>query len=98
MVLERNLTLPFTQIVGGDISSSGTDIALKNYFTVYYWKRNAQKSVIETMSSTPFLTSYIQEPQGEALCWKTDGSAFYTLSEEGPLKIKPTLYKYEKQK
>jgi hypothetical protein len=97
LTLEKTLTLPFTQIVAGDISLSGKDIALKNYFTVYYWQRNTTKSISETLSLPPMLTSYIAEPQGEALCWKNNGSAFYTVSEEGPFKAKPVLYRYDKQ-
>lgn len=97
LLLEKSLTLPFTQIVGGDISLNGKDIALKNYFTVYYWQRNPAKSLAETLSSPAMLTSYITESQGEALCWKNDGKAFYTVSEEGPFKVKPVLYRYDKQ-
>jgi hypothetical protein len=97
LLLEKMLTLPFTQVVAGDIAASGKDIAIKTYSTVYYWLRKPGKSVTETLSSTPWLTSYITEAQGEALCWNTDGSAFFTLSEEGPFKNIPVLFKYQKK-
>lgn len=97
LLLEKSLTLPFTQIVGGDISFNGKDIALKNYFTVYYWQRNPSRSITETLATPAMLTSYTAEAQGEALCWKNDGKAFYTISEEGPFKVKPSLYRYDKQ-
>jgi hypothetical protein len=89
--------LPFTQMVGGDISAQGDQIVLKNYTTVYYWKRKPGQSITEALASKPFLTPYIQEPQGEAIAWSRDGNAFYTLSEKGPFNIKPTLYRYKKR-
>ena len=93
----KKLTLPYTQIVAGDISAKGDQIVLKNYTTVYYWKRKTGQSVTEALSASPFLTPYIQEPQGEAIAWSRDGNAFFTLSEKGPFNIKPTLYRYRKK-
>jgi hypothetical protein len=93
----KQAVLPFTQMVGGDISAQGDQIVLKNYTTVYYWKRKPGQSIKEALASKPFLTPYIQEPQGEAIAWSRDGNAFYTLSEKGPFNIKPALYRYQKR-
>jgi hypothetical protein len=93
----KKLTLPYTQIVAGDISAKGDQIVLKNYTTVYYWKRKTGQTVADALSASPFLTPYIQEPQGEAIAWSRDGNAFFTLSEKGPFNFKPALYRYRKK-
>jgi len=93
----KKLTLPYTQIVAGDISAKGDQILLKNYTTVYYWKRKTGQTVADALSASPFLTPYIQEPQGEAIAWSRDGNAFFTLSEKGPFNFKPALYRYRKK-
>lgn len=98
LVLKKVVSLPYYQIAGGDISSDGSEILLKTYQNVMYWKRKKDVSVSETLSAVPYGTTYIQEPQGEAVCWAIDGLSFYTLSEQSPFKITPILYKYFKSK
>lgn len=66
--------------VGGDISPSGTELLLKTYGHVYYWSipdQNYEAHIHNYPQSLP----YHAERQGEAVCWKVDGSGFYTLSE-----------------
>ena len=94
---EKILTLPYTQIVAGDISFDGKEILLKNYQYVWYWSRKNGMSVLDALSRKPFETSYVQEPQGEAVCWSRDAKAFYTISEESPFKLQQVLYKYLKR-
>lgn len=97
LVAEKILTLPYTQIVAGDISFDGKEILLKNYQYVWYWSRKNGMSVLDALSRKPFETSYVQEPQGEAVCWSRDAKAFYTISEESPFKLQQVLYKYLKR-
>lgn len=75
-------TLPITQITAGDISNSGTRIILKNYETVYSWKRKTSQSLTDIFMINPDHLPYIPEPQGEALCWSNDEKGYYTVSEE----------------
>lgn len=70
-------------ITAGDISSTGEEILLKSYSSVYYWKRVPGKAVVETLEQDPVELSYEREPQGESIAWARDGSGFYTLSENG---------------
>jgi len=93
----RLMSIPFTQMVGGDISVDGTEILLKNYNKVWYWPRKKGKTIAEALSQKPFETTYIQEPQGESICWSTDGKSFFTISEASPFKITPVLYRYNKK-
>lgn len=69
-------------LAGGDISPSGREILLKSYIGIYYWSRAPGQPVYEALTAEPTLLPYIPEPQGEAVCWKADGSGYYTVSEE----------------
>ena len=69
-------------IVGGDISPSGLEIVLKNYFTMYYWKRTPDQNPWEAISDDPLTVPYVAEVQGEAVGWASDGTGYYTVSEE----------------
>jgi len=97
VIAEKVLTLPYTKIVAGDISSSGSEILLKSYNEIWHWSRSESQSIVEALSQTPRQIPYIQEPQGESICWGKDAKSFYTMSEESPLKIKPILYQYLKK-
>ncbi|MCB0731537.1 MAG: T9SS type A sorting domain-containing protein [Ignavibacteriae bacterium] len=78
---------PFNYITAGDISVDGTEIILKSYRNIYYWKKDSDKSITETLllntpEILPFVNS-IDETQSEAVCWKPyDDFGYYTLSEE----------------
>lgn len=89
-------TLPYRRIVAGDISMDGTEIILKTYKEILYWKRSAGESVFEAISRVASFVPYQREPQGEAIAWKSDGSGFYTLSEE-PNKIESQVYYYKRR-
>lgn len=73
--------LPFTDIVAAAISPDGNEVLLKNYRTIYYWKRNENETIYSLLQREPVLLNYEPEMQGEAIAWKRDGSGFYTLSE-----------------
>ena len=68
--------------VAGDISKSGDAVLLKTYNSVWYWKRSMGRSIQEVLMETPTrVTTYIREPQGEAVCWDWEDKGFYTLGE-----------------
>ena len=81
LVLQKAMTLPFTRIVAGSISLDGTEILLKDYEKVYYWKRSPQESLLNTLSNKPIELPYDREFRGEAIAWSIEGGKFYTLSE-----------------
>jgi hypothetical protein len=88
--------LPLSTLTAGDISSDGTEILMKNYNQVYYWKRNAGEKIAETLNRTPLLLPYIIEAQGEAICWSVSGDAYYTTSEYTNNIVAP-LYQYKRK-
>ena len=95
LVADKLMSLPFTQIVGGDFSANGHEILMKNYNQIYYWNSSA-KSMTDVFKESPLEIPYEAEPQGESIAWATDGSGFYTLSEEKK-KEKSYLYFYKRK-
>ena len=69
---------------------------LKSYNAVYYYKLIGDEKVESIISKQPTLLPYAAEPQGEAICWKVDGSGYYTLSEE-VMSIQAVLYFYQRK-
>jgi hypothetical protein len=81
LTAESVLSLPLTQLTGGDISSDGKEIVIKNYDDIFYYKREEGKDLTEALKQKPVVLAYEPEPQGEAIAWARDGSGFYTASE-----------------
>ncbi len=82
ITLEYVRTLPDVGwAVGGDISPAGDRIVIKKGSTVYHWCRGATQTVGQALSVTPVEVPYVQEQQGEAICWRADGNGYLTLSE-----------------
>jgi len=76
------VTLPFTGGVAATLSASGTELLIKNYGKIFYWRRSVSETIEKTLQKAPVELGYVQEPQGEAICFKKDDSGFYTLSEK----------------
>ncbi|MBS1500595.1 MAG: hypothetical protein JST32_00935 [Bacteroidetes bacterium] len=72
---------PFKWITAGDISKDGQQILLKNYEKVFYWKRENNEPVWQTMQRKPKELPYKFEKQGEAIGFTSDGKGYYTTSE-----------------
>ncbi|MCR8561768.1 hypothetical protein KXD93_29195 [Mucilaginibacter sp. BJC16-A38] len=72
---------PLKWITAGDISKDGSQILLKNYESVYYWKRKGNEPVWKTMQSKPGEPFYVSERQGEAIGFTPNGTGYYTTSE-----------------
>jgi len=81
LMMKKMLTMPFHNIVSGDISIDGQEVLLKTYDKIFYWKKSENESISELISKEPKELHYTPEKQGEAIVWALDGSGFYTLSE-----------------
>ena len=68
-------------VTGGSIAHDGSQVLLKTYSQVYYWKRNSATPVWKTMQSGATSLPYTLEPQGEAIGFTVDGKGYYTVSE-----------------
>ena len=87
--LAAKLTFPFDSgekqyyLTAGDISSDGTEILVKSYSNIYYWKRELGISITQTMLEAPTIIESLQEPIAEAICWKNyDDNGFFRINEE----------------
>ncbi len=73
--------IPFTQITAADISLDGSEILIKNYEHVYYWKRDVTLPLNSVFSNPVSVLPYSKEPQGEAITFDIHGKGYYTVSE-----------------
>ncbi|WP_339607487.1 hypothetical protein [uncultured Roseivirga sp.] len=86
------MSMPYTGFVGGDISFDGTEVLIKTYFEVYHWARPNGVIIKDALSEKPSRLMYTAEPQGEAICFSTDGSGFYTVSEKNSADPVPLFF------
>ena len=91
------LEFPFNWVTCGAISQNGQELFIKNYSTIYYWKRTNEKTLPELMTKNPVEIPYTPEPQGEAMCLIPDDSGFYTISETREAKPLAQLKFYKRK-
>jgi hypothetical protein len=94
--LEKVHEFDFNSSVAGDISKDGSQILIKTYLAVFYWKRTEKQSLVEALKAVPMRLPYVPEPQGEAIGFNFMGDAYFTLSEKRN-GVMPTLYRYPKK-
>jgi hypothetical protein len=84
MVAEKVGTMPGVILAtGGNISKDGTEILVRTYLAVSYWKVKSGESVAQTLTQAATKSLLVAlEPQGEAVCMDVDGKGFYTISEK----------------
>jgi hypothetical protein len=95
-ILEKVGTLPIFKVTAADISPDGTEILIKNYTQIFYWKRNLNSSISSTLKQQPTILPYQIEPQGESICFAADNSGFYTTSEKIDASA-PLIYFYTRK-
>lgn len=89
--------LPFSVVTGGSISSDGTEILLRTYTNVYYWKREANELLADALQKREGrMLPYRLEPQGEAIAFDKDNKGYYTLSERSNA-VSVSLFYYAKK-
>jgi hypothetical protein len=81
-----------SDLTGGAISMTGTEIIVRGYSAIYYWKRKPEETVGEVLLQSPTKSlPYQFEPQGEAVCFDKDNKGYFTLSERN---IAPSVNLY----
>ncbi len=83
-------------LTGGSISPDNSEILIRNYIGVYYWKRKPGESIPAALLRTAKSVPYKLEPQGEGVCFSHNGSGYYTISESTDNTL-PRLYFYRKK-
>ena len=84
-------------VTGAAISPDGSELIVRTYANIYYWKRKEGQSIADALQKGTFRTvPYRLEPQGEAVCFSKDGQGYFTLSERaGAAAV--NLYYYPKK-
>lgn len=91
--LEYEGEMTVTQIVASDISPDGSEILVKLYPKVLYYKRQSNESIVQALTREgKTVPVYLLEQQGEAIAWDAEGSGFFTLSEARKSKKTPLFY------
>lgn len=73
--------LPFDKLTGGDISSDGKEILLRNKSTVWHWQKISQQDIISTLLASPVTIPINVEYQGEGICFAPQQQGMYTNTE-----------------
>jgi hypothetical protein len=74
--------LQFTGVVSAALAPDGSKLLVKTYTALYQFSRQHNESPGATLRHTPQKVAYEAEPQGEAVCFKLDGTGYFTLSEQ----------------
>jgi hypothetical protein len=89
--------LGYTGVVSASLSFAGTEIIMKTYTQLYYYKRTAKEGLGVTLAKAPTDTlAYTLEAQGEAVAIANDNTGFFTLSEKGMGEGFPNLMFYRR--
>lgn len=70
--------------VGGDVKSDSNSIIIRtkgNVERCLLWQRNGDPNLWQAFNNSMCVVPQIDEPQGEAICFKADGCGYYTVSE-----------------
>jgi hypothetical protein len=76
-----NTIMRAAYITSGSISPDNTEILVKSYTAIFYWRIKAGESIAQALLRPAKSIEYPVEPQGEAIGFKATGNGFVTLSE-----------------
>lgn len=68
-------------ITSGTVSKDNSEIIVKSYSQLFYWRRKTGESIEDALLRPSKNIEYSVEPQGEAISFNANGSAFVTISE-----------------
>lgn len=79
--MELVATLPWGWAVGGDISPSGDLIIVRGYSNASLWKVENNSQLWQAFAQPECPIDLASEPQGEAICFNSNGCGYFTTSE-----------------
>jgi hypothetical protein len=86
--MEAVTTLPWGFATGGDVSPDGREVIVRSMGNAALWTRPAGEPLWHAFSGKQTHLPLAQEPQGEAICFNSQGLGYFTISEG----VRPTLY------
>lgn len=94
-------------ITDGCVSPDNTEILVRNYGEIYYWKRKDGESIADALSRqarvVPSYTKYNVnnnnkgEPQGEGVSFSSTADGYYTISESADFNVLTHLYFFKRK-
>ena len=91
------LLMPFDKVTSAGISADGSEVMIRTYSQLFYYKRQPGESITDLLKRAPRLLPLASEPQGEAVGWAVDGTGYYTTSEK-PDATPQAIYYYARKK
>ncbi|HTM90955.1 MAG TPA: hypothetical protein VL095_00950, partial [Flavisolibacter sp.] len=73
-------SLPYGGVVSATMNAN--EIIVKTYPSLFYYKRQKNQSIEQTLKTDYTSLPYVLEPQGEAVSFANNGSGYYTISEK----------------
>jgi len=86
--LEAVTVLPWGFATGGDVSPDGREVIVRSMGHADLWVRPAGEPLWHAFSGRPIHLPLASEPQGEAICFDSQGQGYFTTSEG----LHPPLY------
>lgn len=94
-------------ITDGSVSPDNSEILVRNYGEIYYWKRKTGETIPEALARqarvVPSFTKYslnsnnLGEPQGEGVTFSSTADGYFTLSETADYSIPTNLYFFKRK-
>ncbi len=81
MTARKMGTIDLSMVTAADISPDGKHILVKTYTGIWQMKVKRNQSIPQALQGKMKSLKYKIEPQGEAVCWDSEGKGYYTLSE-----------------
>jgi hypothetical protein len=94
-----SFSLPLNNVTSAAVSADGQEILIRTYEKIYYWNqaKEPKQTLAQLLAKLPESLVHQAEPQGESICFKNDGSGFFTLSERPEIIPLVTLNFYKRK-
>jgi hypothetical protein len=79
--MEAVTVLPWGFATGGDVSPDGSRVMVRGMFNTSMWVRPAGKPLWRAFVGEQTPLPLVAEPQGEAICFDSNGLGYFTISE-----------------
>lgn len=80
-VMEKVAALPWAFAVGGDVSPDGRRILVRSPYNASIWTRPDGEPLWKAFQGKHMGVPLRSEPQGEAICFDSEGQGYFTISE-----------------
>jgi hypothetical protein len=79
--MEAVAVMPWGFAVAGDVSPDGSRVIVRGMFNASIWMRPAGEPLWRAFSGKQLQLPLINEPQGEGICFDSEGLGYFTIGE-----------------